>query len=194
MSLVSPLQWPAGWPRAKRREPSRFQVTLAAARDDLYRELELMRARNMTISSNAALNLNGTISARQPFITDPGVAVYFTRKGQDLSIACDRWDTIGDNIRAVGLSVAALRGLERWGSSELVDAAFRGYAALPETTSGETWWAVLDVESTASADWIDEAFRVLAKRHHPDVPGGDREQFARIQDAYRQATTARRTP
>jgi hypothetical protein len=190
MTLAHPLQWPVGRPRAKRREKSRFQVTLAAARDDLYRELELLGARQVTISSNAALNLNGTISARQGWIGDVGVALYFTRGGKELCIACDRWDTIGDNIRAIGLSVAAIRGLERWGTTEMVDAAFAGFAALPEATGGEAWWDVMGLaSSSAPREAIEANYRRLAKGHHPDV-GGDPELWLRIEGAYEQAKRA----
>lgn len=191
MSLAHPLSWPVGHPRATRRERSRFHVTLAVARDDLYRELELLGARHVTISSNAALNLNGTISARQPPISDPGVAVYFDRKGQELAIACDRWDRIGDNIRAIGLSVAALRGLERWGTSQMVDAAFAGYAALPTEASGQAWWDVMGLaSSSAPRETIEANYRRLAREHHPDM-GGDPDVWLDIQQAYEQAIASR---
>lgn len=189
MTLAHPLQWPITQPRAKYRERSRFQVSLAQARDDLYRELELLGATAVTISSNAALNLNGTISARQGFIADPGVAVYWKRNGREQVMACDRWDQIGHNIRAIGKTIEALRGIERWGTTEMVDAAFSGFAALPETASGASWWSVLAVSPTSGRDAIERAFRELSRTHHPDV-GGDAEQFLRVQEAYRQGLAA----
>lgn len=189
--LAYPLQWPPNWQRAARRQRATFRVTLAQARDDLYDELERLGATSVTISSNATLNLNGTISARQSFVADPGVAVYFTRKGQDLSIACDKWDDIGDNIRAIGLTVAAFRGLERWGSSQFVDAAFTGYAALPAQTAGGSCWDVLGIAPDADRKHIEAAYRNLARVHHPDAAGNE-HMFKLVTEAYQQALASLR--
>jgi DnaJ-like protein len=189
-----PLAWPAGWPRTRRPEPTRFRVSLAAARDDLLRELDLMRATGVVVTSNALLLRDGRIAARQPRIDDAGAAVYFAVGGEPRCIPCDRWDRIEGNIRAIGLTVAALRGLERWGAGEMVRAAFRGFAALPASgTSGETdqpWWSVLGVAPDASETEIDAAYRRLAREHHPDA-GGDAARFRVIADAHRQAKEGR---
>jgi hypothetical protein len=57
-------------------------------------------------------------------ISDSGAAVYFTRKGRDQCIACDKWDSVRDNLHAIGKTIEALRGIDRWGTGEMVDAAF----------------------------------------------------------------------
>lgn len=189
-----PLAWPVGWPRTPRPEPTRFRVSLAAARDDLLRELELMGATRVVVSSNAALLRDGRIASRQPRIEDAGVAVYFAVDDEPRCIPCDRWDRIDGNVRAIGLTVAALRGLERWGAGEMVRAAFRGFAALPPGDTGGTtvdpWWSVLGVAPNASGSETDAAYRRLAREHHPDA-GGDANRFRTIAEAYRQAKEAR---
>lgn len=45
-------------------------------------------------------------------------------------------------------------------------------------------YQILGVEPTASDAEIREAYRALAKQHHPDKKGGDAEQFKEVQRAY----------
>lgn len=191
MTLSSPLQWPVGKPRTAYRKSAQFKVSPQQARKELYEELERLGATTVVITTNADLRLDGQLAVRQPWNLDPAVAVYFTRKDQNLCLSCDRWDEVGDNIRAIGLCVAAIRGMERWGTTEMVDAAFSGFVALPETTSGASWWETLGVLPGADLETIERAYRHRAREAHPDV-GGTPEQFQMVQEAYRQATAARR--
>jgi hypothetical protein len=180
-----PLHWPAGWPRCQSPTYSRFETTIAKAREGLMRELDLLGARNVVVSSNAVLLKNGEIAGRQPRLDDTGVAVYFTLGNEQRCVPCDRWVLLEENIQAVRKTIEALRGIDRWGTPGIVAAAFQGFQALP---SGESapWWRVLEVEPTASDVEIERAYRELAKRHHPDA-GGTRERFERVAEAYRQA-------
>lgn len=181
-----PLSWPAQWPRTPRRQRSQFGTTFAAARDGIVRELALLGARDVIISSNVPLRRDGLPYASKGEADDPAVAVYFTLKGEQKCIPCDKWIRTRDNLQAIRKTIEALRGLDRWGAKEIVDAAFRGFAALPASTGGVSWWRVLGVESSASEVEIESAYRRLARTHHPDV-GGDGEQFHQIAEAYRQA-------
>lgn len=186
-----PLQWPALWPRADRPQRSRFDTTLGEARNGVLRELSLLGARDVVISSNVPTRRDGLPYAARREPDDAAVAVYFTLRGEQRCIPCDKWDSVKDNLRAIQHTVAALRGLERWGAKAMVDAAFAGFAALPAgSTAGEAWWTVLEV--TANAPWpaIADAYRRLAKEHHPDA-GGDTEAFLRVQEAYRVAKEQR---
>ncbi len=185
-----PLSWPAAWPRTQRPADAVFRTGIADARDGLLRELDLLGATGVVVSSNARLNQNGSISARQPRIDDPGVAVYFTLDGNETCIPCDRWSAVEDNLQAIRLTVAALRGIGRWGAGEMVSAAFRGFAALPEP-AGEGWWSVLGVRPDATRDEVEAAYRRLAKAAHPDA-GGSAEAFRELAEAYRQAKEAAR--
>ena len=77
-----PLTWPERQNRTAthRRRNGKFKVTLGQARDELLRELGLLGAKDVTISSNVALRRDGLpySDAREP--VDPGVAVYFDRE------------------------------------------------------------------------------------------------------------------
>lgn len=192
MTEAYPLQWPDGWPREQNPQYSKFQTGLVQARNGLTRELERLGASDIIISSNAALNKNGEISARQPKIHDTGVAVYFTLHGEQRCLPCDKWVFLEDNVHALELTVGALRGLDRWGAKEMVDAAFRGFAALPPGDSSSVssgWWTILDVSPEATLDEIESAYRRMVKIYHPDK-GGNTHMFKLVVEAYNEAKTS----
>lgn len=192
MSDAYPLQWPAMWQRTAKRQHARFDTTFGAARDGLLNELRLLGARDVVISSNVPTRKDGLPYATWRDPDDPGVCAYFTLDGEDRALPCDRWLTVKDNLRALQHTVAALRGLDRWGSPGLVNAAFAGFAALPAgNTAGDAWWTVLGLHPSASQVDIDAAYKQLARETHPDA-GGDTEAFIAVQEAYRQARGGRR--
>jgi hypothetical protein len=180
-----PLTWPEGRPRtapgARRRAV--FKTSFAQARSKLIRELNLLGAKDSVFSSNIRRRLDGLPYADSlPVNGDPGIAAYFTRKGKQLCFACDCWTTVDANMHAIALTVEALRGIARWGTGDMMEAAFRGFAALPERSGGD-WWRTLGVSVNASFEQAKEAYRILVKKHHPDA-GGDGELFRRVQEAW----------
>ncbi len=179
-----PLQWPIGWPRTERPQRARFDTTMAAARDGIIHELSLMGVKrdSIVISTDIPLRMDGLPKANHRLPDDQGVAVYFVRDGQQLCIPCDRWDRIQDNMRAIELTIGALRGVERWGAKNMVDAAFQGFDALP-AQSQHGWWLVLGVPRDAIDSDVRSAYRMAVAVHHPDK-GGDAERFHEIQQAY----------
>lgn len=184
-----PLSWPVAWPRSKSRQRSRFNTSPADARDGLMLELDRLGARSIVVSTNIELRRDGLPYANRRPVEDPGVAVYFRLNGEDRCIAVDRWDSVGDNMHAIALTIAALRGIDRWGSTGMVAAAFAGFAALPAGANHapRPWRAVLEVAPDADRIAIDAAYRRLAKTWHPDVCGGDDSRFLEIQAAFEQA-------
>src|SRR3546814_1489167 len=105
-----------------------------------------------------------------------------------MTFACDRWDTVRDNVRAIGKTIEAIRGIERWGASDMMERAFSAFEALPAPGGGVTLscWSVLGIEPGSSLAEIERAYRVSAKGAHPDT-GGDRDKWDRLQSAYQQA-------
>ena len=170
MTQAFPLQWPAGWPRTKYPRRAPFKVTPGQAKQEMMRELAMLGAKNVVVSSDQPLNRDGSISIARRVIYDMGVAVYFKRKGRDVVLACDQYDQFHDNIRAIGKTVEAMRGIERWGASDMLDRAFTGFEALP---APEQWWQVLGVSANATAAEIDAAYRAKARDAHPDSGGSD---------------------
>ncbi len=179
-----PLSWPMGWGRTSRRAKSKYgDRSLASARDELNRELRLMLAIDVVISSNLQLRNDGLPRSGQRQPLDPGVAVYFKRKGKHGCFACDTWISVEDNLWAIVLTIRALRQIDRAGASDMLDRAFTGFTALPAPAS--EWWQVLGVEPDVAEVLIRARYRELVKQHHPDA-GGDRVQFERIQNAWQQ--------
>lgn len=65
--------------------------------------------------------------------------------------------------------------IERWGSTDLLDRAFTGFAALP---AGRSCWDVLGIPPGSPPEKVDAAYRALAKSLHPDAGGSDDEMAA----------------
>lgn len=179
-----PLTWPSSQLRtpAGRRKSGNFKVTFGDARDELLAELARLGASRVIVSTDVPLRRDGLPYADgDP--KDPGVAVYFMRLGKPYVIACDTYDRLRANVRAVGLTVGALRAIERHGSTSLMEQAFTGFAALPPARAGEpSWWETLQVARDAPLVEIEAAYERLALAHHPDR-GGDNETMARINRA-----------
>lgn len=182
-----PLQWPVGRPRwTGRRQPSQFKMTPAAMAGHLYDELDRLGAKDIVISSNK--KPYGRSEAE--LLEDPGVCVYFDRKGKDIAIACDKYLKISDNLHAIGLAVEAFRSLERHGTGDMVDAAFTGFAALPESIitppPSRAWHEVLEVIPGASPETIKAAYKSHLMKAHPDQ-GGSTEAFQEVQRAFKES-------
>ncbi len=200
IEMAFPLRWPDGRPRIADRKPALFRgagsrMTLTTSRKRLLDQLDAMtrrgqnyRTRNLVLSTNIRFTASGSrdmnVSRRDP--ADPGVAFYFDLDRRSHVLACDRWDTVPDNIAAIAAHVEALRGQERWGVADLRQ-AFAGHVALP---APDSWWKVLGVAPDAPGGAITAAYRALARDAHPDT-GGDRATWDRLSDAFAQARNER---
>lgn len=196
MREAYPLDWPESEPRTLRhqRKYAPFKVTLARARDELFDELRLLGARGVVLSTNMELRRDGLPYAKQRRLDDPGAAAYWEIDGQAFAMACDTYETLRGNVRALGLSVKALRALERYASRSIRDRAFQGFAALPANAGadGERPWRI--VLGYADADRPDNRhiwsrFRVLVRGAHPDQ-GGSQEAMRELNRAKQQALQA----
>lgn len=175
-----PLDWPGTIRRTAHPTKAPFTQTVKSAQDGLLRELRLLGATDIIISSDVGpRKQDGTLYARATTTpADKGVAVYFKRKGKAMCFACDRYDRVHHNIHAIALTIGAIRGIERWGSSEMADMAFTGFAQLPQSTTRK-WWEVLGVSPSASESEVEAAYRRLTLVRHPDV-GGTHEAMAEL--------------
>ena len=91
------------------------------------------------------------------------------------------------HLRACGLTIQALRGIERWGASELLERAFAGFAQLPPAmVTPQPWWEVLGVREGATFAEVRAAYERLSLQHHPDR-GGEHERMVEINRAWERA-------
>lgn len=183
-----PLHWPASQHRIPihKRQQGRFKVSFTQACSDLIQELGRLGARYPVISTNVPLRRDGlpyspstlTAAERDAAAQDPGAAVYFEWQGKQYALACDRWQNVAHNLRAIGLTIQALRGLDRWGTSEMLQASFRGFRMLTDGADQiqqETCWTVLEIDPRdATQDSIQAAYRRLVKQAHPDLGGSEK--------------------
>jgi hypothetical protein len=102
-------------------------------------------------------------------LDDPGVVIYFDLSKEQHCIACDRWNSVKDNILAIVDTVKCMRMIERRGSSETMKRAFSGFKALPP--SAEDWRQVIG--ETSSLDEARKMYREKARELHSDLGGND---------------------
>ena len=179
MTEAYPLQWPPQWPRTERPTYSAFRnPTRGDAITHIFNEVRRLGGKQIVISTNLTLNRDGTPSASSKRPMDQGVAVYFRLNDKDQCFPCDRWNTIEDNLWAIGKCIEALRGLERWGAKTMVNAAFTGFQALPDYTTPPIQY----FDGVAFLD-LKIKFKELAKELHPDA-GGDAAQFSEMNRQY----------
>lgn len=187
MKEAFPLQWPIGYPRTSWPSGNFKFVpkTFGFERDELIRELKRMGARDIVLSTNVALKQDGLPYAdySRKGVSDRGCAVYFTIDKEPMTLCCDKWNKLEANVRAISMSIDAMRSLDRWGVSEILKRVFTGFKAIPQKVEAKAWWEILGVSDRASKDDIKKAYWRLAKTTHPDA-GGSVAEFNRISEAY----------
>lgn len=208
-----PLQWPPGSKRTKpaERKYSRFgsvgayskqAVSPYEAAKQIHTELERLGASHIVITSMLPTRHDGLPYADgRADKDDTGVAVWCVYEGRERVFACDRWMSPGENMRAIALSIEAMRGLDRWGMADATEKVFAGFAALPageqsgpvkrnwREVLGETFgaWPEGVLERDELLVLAKSRHRKLIANHHPDR-GGDPAKAAELNIALEEAT------
>jgi hypothetical protein len=134
----------------------------------------------------------------------PTAQILFDRAGKRYISECSTWPDPLDNLRAAQLAIEyTYRIAEAYGvemksakvAEQIYAQLFAGREMAPDPNllrlgAGRTWWEVLglpNAESNAVA--INNAFRALARVHHPDA-GGQVADFQRLQHAYEEGLEA----
>jgi len=208
-----PLQWPEGWKRTESsmRVRSRFghrssgDVPFSYAYSELQLELQRLGAANAVITTELPTNTRGVPYASSKVGGEVGVAVWFVLDGQERVNACDQYTTIAENMLAIAKTIEAIRGMARWGSSQLVSRAFAGFTALPPGSGEQVgavpapprkrpWREVLGGAWPAELGKV-ELLAIAKSRHraaiaaaHPDR-GGDPARAAELNVAFADAET-----
>jgi hypothetical protein len=162
------LAWPAGWPRThpKNRERARFDpnLTLNAAIKECMDQVRLMGASELRIEADNIL-VGGA--------HDPGVVVYFKWRGKSYAWPCDHWDKPQHNLRAISKTLDAKRAVERWRATSL-EREFKANLSLGAGSPASPPAAKAEAEFNellSKGKTVDEAYKELALKHHPDRKG-----------------------
>lgn len=166
--------WP-GKPTAIRSH-SQFSAKFTQTTELLSRELAHLNAKNVVLQiamEDRDLRLDGMPRANAR-ASHPGVILAFDSKWGPLKYATDEFRDWQDNVRAIALSMEALRKVDRYGVSKRGE-QYTGWKALPVSTDPAD---AIQTREQAEA-FLDEhggSFKEAASRHHPDK-GGDPDLF-----------------
>lgn len=164
----------------------RFQATQQTTLRDLTTTMRKIAATSLRINQDI-------FSGESEIVFDRGSKRYVVR--------CAKWSDPLDNLRASQLTIRYLhQAMEEYGVLQTeadVDREFARFFLPFEATPDDTvlllgdgrasWWEVLGVDRTAGREEVMNAYRALARLHHPDV-GGNEDDFKRLRAAYEEAT------
>lgn len=195
MPTSEAIDWPEGYDRTDPddREPYPGSISLGhrEAFASIEEELEAWGAvldRVEFAATEYARDPNVPHKSDDP--DDPGVAVYFRRLEEDAdhgyALACDRWESLRDNARAISLYVRRKRLAERCevatAESEFSTAALPSGEEEAIVATSQPPHEVLGTSPAPTVDEVREAFRERVKEVHPDNGGSDAE-FRRVKEA-----------
>lgn len=179
------------------RVTSPFKATWTDTLELLNREVEMLQTTEqrtirwvlqMDVPASQIRN-DGEVYARAT-PRSPAVRVAFESRHGALLYATDRFTHWQANVRAIALSLEALRKVDRYGVAGAGE-QYRGWTAIsnwPAEMSREqaaefiAHWAG-DLEPAHVLAYPKDAFRLAAKRAHPDVTGDDGDTMARLNAA-----------
>lgn len=124
--------WPGERTPASRRQKAQFRATYAKTLELLEAELVHLRAKEIVIQAPFRLdqirNDGWPRSSAAP--NDVGVILSFETRTGPLAFPCDRFQTFDDNMRAIALSLQALRAVDRYGVTRKAE-QYTGWKKLP---------------------------------------------------------------
>lgn len=191
-------------PAAKRKNIP-FKAKWSATLEELGRELDHLDATDVVFEvavSAAEVRRDGMLRANAK-VTHPGVRISFqTRDHGPMSFTCDTYEGLyysqmpdwQANVRAIVLTLAALRAVDRYGATK--GEQYAGFAALPPgagatAMGGMTRDQALGVLHehgqfgvAANVDPHD-AWRQARFFTHPDRNGGDQTLWDQVEQAAR---------
>lgn len=204
--FVPITQWPGKATPSTEQRDGRFRASYADTLALLDTELNALTARNITIQAFFHVDdirHNGWPNVRA-VPTAPGLVLSFAiRSGASnalgtLSFPCDTFTTFDDNLRAIALTLEALRKIERYGVAKREE-QYTGWKQLGSAapTQGDGNMSRVDAYNfmkqhaglaeyetiVTSGDWT-RAYRSAAARLHPDNKAtGNHALFLKLQRA-----------
>jgi hypothetical protein len=188
-------QWPGE--RTKSRKASQFRVSFSQTIDLLERELGKLAARNIVIQADVEpgeIRLDGMLRAdARP--RSPAIVLSFDSRHGPLSYPCDRYDDWQDNLRAIALSLEALRSVDRYGVTRRAE-QYKGWTALPPPAATHAFPSAADAATLLvrvgggdhptvlrNRNYMEEVYRRACAATHPDHYPEHAETFKQVQAA-----------
>jgi len=185
-------QWPGKQTPPSNRRSGKFKAAYSKTLDLLERELAYLRAKDVVIQAYFApseiRNDGWPKSSARP--AQPGVILSFDAGKEAYSYPCDTFIDWEDNLRAIALSLEALRAVDRYGVTRGRE-QYQGFRRLGAPASIDSKVAAEQFLTQYSGLGIDDirrdldgAYRVAARKLHPDQ-GGSHDLFVALQNHYR---------
>lgn len=184
--------WPGARTPRHQQQRSRFDSTFSKTDELLRSELEKLKAKQVVLQMDIEardIRLDGQIRANaRP--KSSAVILSFQSKNGALSFPCDRFDDWQDNVRAIALSLEALRKVDRYGVTRNNE-QYTGWSQLPPPAAQPTSELVADLQWLAqlagcslselrSRERLATVIKKAERITHPDA-GGNAADFKRIQ-------------
>lgn len=190
-----------------RRTSTRFSSKWVETEALLLDEVDRLDGKQLVIEVDVReqdVRLDGTLRANAREASSPGVVVAFDSRHGSMLYRCDTFHAPytfqgadwQHNVRAVALTLQALRAVDRYGATDTGQqyAGFKaiggGAVAMPPAPMSRAD-AALVLAAYGPADADDRSrYRAAIRATHPDM-GGDRAEFDRVQEAARALGIAR---
>ena len=184
------------WPGKKRehwqRKSTPFAATFTQTLDLLEAELGHLKAKDIVIQAETDMSQirNDGWMKSNARVDGPAVILTFESRGSVYSYPCDTFTHWHANLRAIALSLEALRKVDRYGVTSNNE-QYQGFKRLAAADPAAERNAALEVLARISgiflsgaptAETIDLAYKSAAFRCHPDR-GGDGTDWAQLQAA-----------
>ncbi|MCH7659174.1 MAG: DnaJ domain-containing protein [Euryarchaeota archaeon] len=184
------IDWPSAFPRTPQSErepyPGNFRVTRSQAFQNILDELATWDGvTDVQLDSGA---VHQKQNPNKPYANasfeDPGAVVYFTKEGDQMAAACDRWDNPRDNAQDLFHYLHETRMQEQRGTvtAENEYQKLRLPSGNDAVSTGPPAHETLGVGPDASPVEVKKAWQKRVKETHPDR-GGSAEELQRVHDA-----------
>lgn len=186
------------WPttRTVNRKKSPFQASWGKTLGMLENELGHLQASGVVIQAyvDASKIRNDGMLYASAKPSQPGVILSFNSKHGPLLYPCDTFDDWQANVRAIALSLEALRKVDRYGVTKRAE-QYKGFEKLEGPSPADQMNHAAKVLCNAAGyaavkpehlngDFLEQVYRKAATATHPDHGGTD-EKFKAVESAYR---------
>jgi len=187
--------WPGVPTPSHSRQRSRFAAPYTKTVKELARELDAIGAKNVVILADcdeSEIRRDGMIRS-DARLRGPGIVVCMDSKYGALKYPCDKFTQWESNLRAIALSMEALRKVDRYGVTKRGE-QYTGWKQLPSSATPAEEWASVEqafrflcvtgdvVASAFTPPFLQVAYRAAARKAHPDA-GGSTELMSKVNRA-----------